>query len=716
MQLEDSGVVGDFQLRRKPVAQQSEERYNASHSESVPNSIPRHDLSPELAPYQSPTDFGQNPWRVNEGGYQSVPGAEHAANVYDSATQDSPLNPAMAEDSINYGLSVNDGTQNFGRDHANLLSKAPIPSSGSSTAGASDDRRDLTPKISEKQDPKPDGDLLLSWNATFLAWWQELIWCAISLISVCALYILLRHYDNRKLPDWPSGLTLNTVIALLATVARSAFVIPVSEGLSQLKWLWYRKQRTLKDFQDFDAASRGPWGSLQLVKTTKGWPLSVISIVVLVTAMLTSALTQSSVTYPERQVAILPSSPVAPLVRFWNPMTVSWYSPYIKGATYDASIQAGLSHDSNTLYPFDQPGCPTTECRWRVFSTLAICTKMWNMTDQLTYNYNGNSSRFVNTGTPRSLSLPNGALANFAPSLTGLVSLNNGQASLLPAAEVPQSAFFNFTVIFTTTKTTGAMEVMFYMCAQRYNVSVQNNVFSRTLIDSSAEVEEGTFLMPESTTSKEQVEVTTEAVTVPQEPGEAFPYGGTALTPLVESLSSAMNGTYPTTENERGRAPSRYLNVLDVVRRERNGTEKQLFEAVGNVTNNVARSLTNSLRDSLTTEQAYITGQAYVSETYVKVRWWWMTLISCQVVLSTVVLVAALIQARMAGLNVVKSSTFPAFFAIDSSEKKLLETRTASMDVQEQDRYLGTKGLGQWRLRIQDNGWVLLRDQKETGC
>ncbi|KAI8157588.1 hypothetical protein K4K49_005285 [Colletotrichum sp. SAR 10_70] len=712
MQSEDSGVVGGFQLRRKPVAQHSEEHYNASYSETVPNSIPRHDLSPELEPYQSPTDFSQNPWRINEGGYQSVPGAEHGTNVHHSDTRNIPSHPVLMEDSMNRGLSPNDGAQNSRNGHANFISGVLTPSSGSSTAGASDDRRDLSPKISEKQDPKPDGDLLLSWNATFLAWWQELIWCAISLISVCALYILLRHYDNKKLPDWPSGLTLNTVIALLATVARSAFVIPVSEGLSQLKWLWYRKQRTLKDFQDFDAASRGPWGSLQLVKTTKGWPLSVISMVVLVTAMLTSALTQSSVTYPERQVAILPSSPVARLVRFWNPMTVSWYSPYIKGATYDASIQAGLSHDSNTLYPFDQPGCPTTECRWRVFSTLAICTKMWNMTDQLTYNYNGNSSRFVNTGTPRSLSLPNGALANFAPSLTGLVSLNNGQASLLPAAEVPQSAFFNFTVIFTTTKTTGAMEVMFYMCAQRYNVSVQNNVFSRTLIHSSAEVEEGTFLMPESTTSKEQVEVTTEAVTVPQEPGVAFPYGGTALTPLIESLSSAMNGTYPTTENERGRAPSRYLNVLDVVRRERNGTEKQLFEAVGNVTNNVARSLTNSLRDSLTTEQAYITGQAYVSETYVKVRWWWMTLISCQVVLSTVVLVAALIQARMAGLNVVKSSTFPAFFAIDSSEKKLLETRTASMDVQEQDRYLGTKGLGQWRLRMQDNGWVLLRVQK----
>lgn len=82
---------------------------------------------------------------------------------------------------------------------------------------------------------------------------------------------VLLHFDNQGLPQWPLGLTLNTVVALLSTLARAAFLIPVAESISQLKWLWYRKERSLNDFQDFDKASRGAWGAIQLVKTTKGW-------------------------------------------------------------------------------------------------------------------------------------------------------------------------------------------------------------------------------------------------------------------------------------------------------------------------------------------------------------------------------------------------------------------------------------------------------------
>jgi hypothetical protein len=37
--------------------------------------------------------------------------------------------------------------------------------------------------------------------------------------------------------------------------------MPVGEGISQLKFLWFRRIRTLADLDDFDEASRGPWGS-----------------------------------------------------------------------------------------------------------------------------------------------------------------------------------------------------------------------------------------------------------------------------------------------------------------------------------------------------------------------------------------------------------------------------------------------------------------------
>lgn len=103
-------------------------------------------------------------------------------------------------------------------------------------------------------------------------WWQEILWCFISLAAFVALVLVLKEFNQKPLPRWPSGMTLNTIIAALSTVARTAFLIPVSEGLSQSKWAWFKKKpRPLADFDMFDQASRGPWGSLGLLVRTKGW-------------------------------------------------------------------------------------------------------------------------------------------------------------------------------------------------------------------------------------------------------------------------------------------------------------------------------------------------------------------------------------------------------------------------------------------------------------
>ncbi|KAF4888369.1 hypothetical protein CGCF415_v009030 [Colletotrichum fructicola] len=84
-------------------------------------------------------------------------------------------------------------------------------------------------------------------------WWQEILWCIISLIAFAALVLVLKEFNQKPLPRWPSGITLNTIIAALSTIARTAFLIPVSEGLSQSKWAWFKKKpRPLTDFDMFD--------------------------------------------------------------------------------------------------------------------------------------------------------------------------------------------------------------------------------------------------------------------------------------------------------------------------------------------------------------------------------------------------------------------------------------------------------------------------------
>lgn len=104
-----------------------------------------------------------------------------------------------------------------------------------------------------------------------LAWWPEVCCCLISIASVVALVILLRNVNDKRLPEWPLGLTLNTLIAFLSTASRAAFLIVVTEGLSQLKWLHFRGGSPLAHFQAFDDASRGPWGSIRLLTVKRFW-------------------------------------------------------------------------------------------------------------------------------------------------------------------------------------------------------------------------------------------------------------------------------------------------------------------------------------------------------------------------------------------------------------------------------------------------------------
>ena len=104
-------------------------------------------------------------------------------------------------------------------------------------------------------------------------WYLEIFWSIVSFGCFVALVIVLNKFNGQPLPKWPLGLTINTIIALLATISRTGFIIPICESISQLKWLWYQEERPLADLQAFDEASRGAWGTLKLlvVMQTKAW-------------------------------------------------------------------------------------------------------------------------------------------------------------------------------------------------------------------------------------------------------------------------------------------------------------------------------------------------------------------------------------------------------------------------------------------------------------
>ena len=110
------------------------------------------------------------------------------------------------------------------------------------------------------------------------SWVFEMMAVAIGLGAVAAIIGVVSKYNGRALPDWPHSITLNALIALLATFANAAMSVCLSSGISQAKWIRFKEASTpLSDMEAFDDASRGSWGSIKLLATARGGYVSQLT-------------------------------------------------------------------------------------------------------------------------------------------------------------------------------------------------------------------------------------------------------------------------------------------------------------------------------------------------------------------------------------------------------------------------------------------------------
>lgn len=138
------------------------------------------------------------------------------------------------------------------------------------------------------------GNVGKRWLLEIISWW-------LSAMSMGIIIGVLIYYQDKKIPNWPGSLTLNAFIAILAKVSGAALILPVSEALGQLKWSWFQgSSKTMWDFEIFDNASRGPWGSFLLLIRTKGRALAAIGALITLLALALDPFFQQVVDFPER--------------------------------------------------------------------------------------------------------------------------------------------------------------------------------------------------------------------------------------------------------------------------------------------------------------------------------------------------------------------------------------------------------------------------------
>ena len=232
--------------------------------------------------------------------------------------------------------------------------------------------------------PRPSPRPRSGYQGVFRWWLPEILSSLISVATLIALIIVLRTYNGRGLDDLklPSWLTINGLIALIATLNRVALVGPVEAAMSQEVWLWFSSTKEhsqarsrLQDLEVSDNASRGAWGSFMFLFKGGGRWLSYIGAIVIIVSLAFGAFTQQLIGIVNLPISDDgPSDLMAgniPHSEIWanltgNPAEAAFSTTLsMKAAVYNGMLEGGIA----PLQTF----CPTGNCTFPVTPTVAVC-------------------------------------------------------------------------------------------------------------------------------------------------------------------------------------------------------------------------------------------------------------------------------------------------------------------------------------------------------
>lgn len=80
------------------------------------------------------------------------------------------------------------------------------------------------------------------WGEFF--WTVEILSCACATIILGALVILLAHFDDLPMPDWPQPITINAIVSTFTVAFKALLLKPLEEGMHSLH-SWYVGAPTL---------------------------------------------------------------------------------------------------------------------------------------------------------------------------------------------------------------------------------------------------------------------------------------------------------------------------------------------------------------------------------------------------------------------------------------------------------------------------------------
>ncbi|KAI3318741.1 hypothetical protein HD806DRAFT_510827 [Xylariaceae sp. AK1471] len=205
-------------------------------------------------------------------------------------------------------------------------------------------------------------------------WWLwELCGMGLSVSSIGASLAFAAYLDGKPISDSPYGLSPNTTVSALITVAKTTMLFAVAEAFSQLKWLYFwREQKSLSYLSVCENAAKGPWGSLIFLYRGLRLKAPLVACVgafvtVVVLAMGPSA--QQVIMFDSRAISAAGlNSSINATKTFLGWDSISGTDIILQHALQHALLE-GLASE-NVSFGF---ACQSGNCSWPGFATLGIC-------------------------------------------------------------------------------------------------------------------------------------------------------------------------------------------------------------------------------------------------------------------------------------------------------------------------------------------------------
>ncbi|KAI0868106.1 hypothetical protein GGS24DRAFT_513850 [Hypoxylon argillaceum] len=332
------------------------------------------------------------------------------------------------------------------------------------------------------------------------SWMWEYLALTLSIFATASLIAFLISIDKTYMIDWKVAVSPNTVVSILAVLARAPLGFAISSCLAQMKWNWFRKRAdNLLTFCKLDDASRGPWGSFWLI-IWLGASGTISAVHNARPAQMGYSKMLNAGAYTDDGGSF---GPVEWLTESNLTLSITtWAYRYKPDLPMVAAIHNGFYAPSESV-PTVSYSCSTANCTWPVTTSLAVCSACNDVSGHVKQNYTDDEAHWVSRSLPYlSITNPPGyadwraafMTAKATPHPWKTISFRKLETmitsvSMLVAAQEYENNDTSWQKTHVTSR-----ECALYFCVTAIKSEVRQNVLSETVIASWSERDHNSYM------------------------------------------------------------------------------------------------------------------------------------------------------------------------------------------------------------------------------